>query len=73
MKRWIICLAAALAALTVFSRAAELPAELTDALPEGTEDLIAATDLTASGGLAQGRKQVYGAIHAADCRPVLSG
>ena len=36
MKRWIICLAAALAALTVFSRAAELPGELTDALPEGT-------------------------------------
>lgn len=54
MKRWIICLAAALAALTVFSRAAELPAELTDALPEGTEEIIARTDLTASGGLAQG-------------------
>lgn len=54
MKRWIICLAAALAALTVFSQAAELPQELTDALPEGTEDLIQETDLTASGGLSQG-------------------
>ena len=54
MKRWIICLAAALAALTVFSRAVELPQELTDALPEGTEGLIQETDLTASGGLAQG-------------------
>lgn len=54
MKRWIICLAAALAALTVFSQAAELPSELTEALPEGTEEIIRATDLTASGGLAQG-------------------
>ncbi|MCI8971109.1 MAG: stage III sporulation protein AE, partial [Oscillibacter sp.] len=53
MKHWI-CLMVLLLALTVDARAAELPEDLTDALPEAAEDVLEIGDLSGPGGFSQG-------------------
>lgn len=53
MKHWI-CLMMLLLALTVDARAAELPEDLTDALPEAAEDVLEIGDLSGPGGFSQG-------------------
>ncbi len=53
MKRWI-CLALLLLALTVEVQAAELPGDLTGALPEAAEDVLEIGDLSGPEGFSQG-------------------
>lgn len=53
MKKWI-CLVFLLLALTGEARAAELPGDLTDALPEAAEDILEVDDLSGPGGFSQG-------------------
>lgn len=53
MKKWI-CLIFLLLALTGEARAAELPGDLTDALPEAAEDILEVDDLSGPGGFSQG-------------------
>ena len=53
MKHWI-CLMVLLLALTVDARPAELPEDLTDALPEAAEDVLEIGDLSGPGGFSQG-------------------
>ena len=53
MKPWI-CLFFLLLALTVEVRAAELPKDLTNALPEAAEDMLEIGDLSGPGGFSQG-------------------
>lgn len=49
MKKMLIWTAAALAALTVTSRAAEVPEDLARSAPEAAEELLSDADLTAGG------------------------
>ena len=53
MKQWI-CLIFLLLALTVDARAAELPEDLTDALPEAAEDMLDIGDLSGPEGFSHG-------------------
>ncbi|MCI8328346.1 MAG: stage III sporulation protein AE [Oscillibacter sp.] len=53
MKRWI-CMVFAVLALAVEARAAELPEDLTAALPEAAEDILDIGDLSGPEGLSQG-------------------
>lgn len=53
MKQMIFFLLA-LAALTVFARAAEVPRDLTEALPEAAEDLLEQVDASGPEGLSSG-------------------
>lgn len=53
MKRWI-CAAAFVLILTAEVRAAELPRDLTEALPEAAEDILEIEDLSGPSGLTQG-------------------
>ena len=53
MKKWI-CLVFLLLALTGEARAAELPGDLTEALPEAAEDVLDVDDLSGPGGFSQG-------------------
>jgi len=57
MKKWLLALTLALL-LTVPVSAAEVPDELWDALPEGTEDILQNTDLTATDPLGGGVSQI---------------
>ena len=50
----LVCTLALLAALTVPARAAELPEELTDALPKQAEEVLEAGDLSGPEGLSAG-------------------
>lgn len=67
MKQWI-CLIFLLLALTVDARAAELPEDLTDALPEAAEDLLDIGDLSSPEGFSHGLagivKRVSGEVKA---------
>ena len=45
MKK-LICLVVMILAMTVHARAADLPRDLTDAVPEGAEELLKDTDLS---------------------------
>ncbi|MCI8818477.1 MAG: stage III sporulation protein AE [Oscillibacter sp.] len=53
MRRWI-CMLFFLLVLTVDAQAAELPKDLTGALPEGAEELLETGDFSGPGGLVQG-------------------
>ena len=53
MKKWT-CLLVLLLALTVDVQAAELPKDLTDALPETAEDILDIGDLSGPAGFSQG-------------------
>lgn len=53
MKKWI-CLLFFLLALTGEARAAEVPKDLTDALPEAAEDMLEIGDLSGPEGFSQG-------------------
>ena len=53
MKQMIFFLLA-LAALTVFARAAEVPRDLTEALPEAAGDLLEQVDASGAEGLSSG-------------------
>ncbi len=53
MKKWI-CLLFLLLALTGEARAAEVPKDLTDALPEAAEDMLEIGDLSGPEGFSQG-------------------
>ncbi|MEY8386273.1 stage III sporulation protein AE [Oscillospiraceae bacterium 38-13] len=53
MRYWV-CVLFALLVLTADTRAAELPRDLTDALPEAAEDLLEGGDFSGPGGLVQG-------------------
>ncbi len=67
MKQWI-CLIFLLLALTVDARAAELPEDLTDALPEAAEDMLDIGDLSSPEGFSHGlagiAKRVSGEVKA---------
>lgn len=52
--RKVICLLFALAALTVCAQAAELPRDLTDALPEGAGELLESVDPSGAQGFSGG-------------------
>ena len=54
MKKWLVILAAAVAALTVNARAAELPHELERALPDGTKQILRQIDLEEENALNAG-------------------
>lgn len=54
MKKWVICLAALLLAMTVSARAAELPGELRDALPEEAAQLLRDMDPGEANGFQAG-------------------
>lgn len=53
MKKWI-CLLFLLLVLTGEARAAEVPEDLTDALPETAEDMLEIGDLSGPEGFSQG-------------------
>ncbi|WP_298029784.1 stage III sporulation protein AE [uncultured Dysosmobacter sp.] len=61
MKRAIICLLAA-AALTVSARAAEVPEELTEALPRGAEELLEDADFSGVQGFSGGVDRILEAV-----------
>ena len=67
MKQWI-CLIFLLLALTVDARAADLPEDLTDALPEAAEDMLDIGDLSGPEGFSHGlagiAKRVSGEVKA---------
>ena len=54
MKKWMICLVVLLLALTVPARAAEIPQELEDALPEEASQLLQDTELDGTDSLQSG-------------------
>lgn len=69
MKQWIFLLLFLLI-LTVDVRAAEVPKDLTDALPEAAEDVLDIEDLSGPGGLTQGVEGILERM-AAEVRTVL--
>ena len=59
MKKWVVILAATIAALTVHARAAELPKELERALPEGTKTILRQVELEDENALQAGISVVF--------------
>lgn len=70
MKRWILTVLLLLLVLTVDARAAELPEDLTDALPEAAEDILDIEDLSGPAGLTQGLESILDRL-AGEVRTVL--
>ena len=59
MKKWLVILAAAVIALTVSARAAQLPEEVRKALPEGAEEILRRVDLEEGHALQHGIRAVW--------------
>lgn len=61
MKKWI-CLIFFLLALTIDAQAAELPEDLTGALPEAAENILEIEDFSGPGGVSQGLAKIAARI-----------
>ena len=61
MKR-LICLVLMVLAITAHAKAADIPKDLSDALPEGAEELLKDTDFSDTGGFTGGVSRILGKI-----------
>ena len=60
--KYLICLAALLAALTVGAGAADVPGEVEDAAPEAAAELLEGADLSGAAGFSDGLERILGNV-----------